>query len=397
HKDSYFLIFVVMKILHTSDWHLGQSFYNYSRQDEHLYFCRQLCEIISLHRPDALIVAGDIFDASLPPIAAQKLMVEMFTTIHDTLPTMTTVILAGNHDSSSRLMIHSPLWENFNVRIIASPDEPDNMIIELPGIGFIAGVPYISEFNYARYVSKDSSNPCRDYHYGLLDKVARLNTGNLPVVLTAHLAVTDSDHLRDNAARFSYTGLADLGEGSDYLALGHIHRPSTFGNGKARYSGSPIALSFDEDFPHSVTLVEITERGTQPVISVIPVKQLRNAVTLPATPLPPDETVELLKKLNDGDDNYLRIIVAHDTPLPGNMRHLAEQALDGKNYRLCLLTRISTSGTSAINSRQPSLSIDELRRLDPVEIARRYFLKKYGASLPERFERCIQQSENEIF
>ena len=94
-----------MRIIHTSDWHIGQSFYNYSRDDEHRHFAKQLANEIYRLKPDTLIVAGDIFDVAVPSIQAQRLLVEILTMLHDACPSMKIVLIAGNHDRASRLDI----------------------------------------------------------------------------------------------------------------------------------------------------------------------------------------------------------------------------------------------------------------------------------------------------
>lgn len=95
-----------MKILHTADWHLGQSLYGFDRLDEQRRFLGQLCEVVAEERPDAMVVAGDVFDISMPSAAAQRVYAEGLLAIHAAVPEMVIVIVAGNHDSASRLEIY---------------------------------------------------------------------------------------------------------------------------------------------------------------------------------------------------------------------------------------------------------------------------------------------------
>ena len=91
-----------MKILHTSDWHLGQVFYGYDRREEQQAFLEALAEVVGRERPDVMIVSGDVFHNSTPSAQAKRMYVEGMMRIHEACPTMTVVVIAGNHDSPSR-------------------------------------------------------------------------------------------------------------------------------------------------------------------------------------------------------------------------------------------------------------------------------------------------------
>ena len=98
-----------MKILHTSDWHLGHTLYNYDRTAEQQSFLRQLTRIVTEEQPDAMVVSGDIYHYSSPAAATQKMYTDAMLNIHQACPEMTIVVTAGNHDSSSKLEIDSSL------------------------------------------------------------------------------------------------------------------------------------------------------------------------------------------------------------------------------------------------------------------------------------------------
>ena len=124
----------------------------------------------------------------------------------------------------------------------------------------------------------------RQHHFiqTLLNRVEERNQGNLPVVLMAHLALTGSDITGQDDGRggMEYTDIRLMGEGYDYLALGHIHFPQTLLGGRARYCGSPLPVSFDESYGHSVSLVELAAHGAMPEVRTLPV---RNAWLLKST------------------------------------------------------------------------------------------------------------------
>ena len=111
----------MFKFIHTSDWHLGQNFYGYDRTEEQADFLHQLAGIVRKHQPDALLVSGDIFHTAAPSSAAVTMYVNAMLDIHNACPTMTIVVIAGNHDSASRLQSDSRLWELAGVRVLGGP------------------------------------------------------------------------------------------------------------------------------------------------------------------------------------------------------------------------------------------------------------------------------------
>ncbi len=393
-----------MKLIHTSDWHLGQAFYNYSRDDDHRSFCSQLCSAVRQYEPDALVISGDIFDVPLPSIAAQRLMVDMFTEIHEAYSGMRIVVISGNHDSASRLGINARLWEAFNVSFITAPEvkegvlDCDRQIVELPGKGFIVGAPYLSEYNYSRFVPSGAEDAVAAYHQALLDRVAQRNSDSLPVVLAAHLAVSGADPKGQNAARFSFNEIKSLGEGYDYAALGHIHFPMTLSGRRVRYSGSPIPLSFDEGYDHSVSYVSIERHGEMPVITEIPIVQHTGILTVPVDPLKPEEAIAAVASLPDGSGEYIRVNMLVDGYLPGNSRHLVEQALKGKNYRFCTINAVRKPVEAT--GETMTMTTAEIRKIEPLDIAARYYALKIGGELPEEWREGIitameQATQNE--
>lgn len=109
-----------MKILHTSDWHLGQQLFEYDRSEEQQDFLRQLCHWVAAEQPDALIVSGDVFHYCSPSAAAQRLYTDALVEFHETCPAMQIIITAGNHDSSSKLEINRNLWKYAGVTVVGS-------------------------------------------------------------------------------------------------------------------------------------------------------------------------------------------------------------------------------------------------------------------------------------
>ena len=287
-----------MRILHTADLHLGQVLYqNYTREDEHDHFFRQLEEWCRSYHPDALLVSGDIFDIQQPGATTKRRFNEYFVSLHNAFPQMAVVITAGNHDSASRIHADNVVWSLGNVKLVGLPPAADSLsrpdgwqqdyVVEIPQ-GYVIAMPFVTGTR-------------KDIVQALLDYVAQRNSAQKPVVLMGHMAVSGSDFTGHgfDIGHLQTVAVSELGTGFDYMALGHIHRPQTIGHadehepvstypaGVVRYSGSPLHVSCDEKFPHSVSLVDIDRHGGTVTVTgglVNGTAQSGETVTFTATP-----------------------------------------------------------------------------------------------------------------
>ena len=225
----------MFRFIHTSDWHLGQNFYGYDRSEEQRDFLRQLALIVRQHEPDALLVSGDIFHTAAPSSAAVNLYVDAMLDIHNACPGMAIIVIAGNHDSAARLESDKRLWELAGVQVLGGicrdndgKADLDRHIIRVAGKGTVAALPfaYPASFPLAPDATDiERSQRQQAYFQALLDRANEDNQG-LPVVLMAHLAVSHSDITgHDPNMMMECVDISTLGQGYDYAALGHIHRP----------------------------------------------------------------------------------------------------------------------------------------------------------------------------
>ncbi|MDE6422743.1 MAG: exonuclease subunit SbcD, partial [Muribaculaceae bacterium] len=186
-----------MKILHTSDWHLGQLLYSYDRTEEYLDFFHQLKEIIRWEMPDALLVSGDIYDVSNPPASVCRLFKDTILELHSLVPDMAIIITAGNHDSASRIDIDRNLWKSNDIHVIGGIDKIEgdfdfsDLIIKVGDAGYVAALPFVNRLMLKKSKNEDSGE--RDLLSKLEEQVKAVNSEGLPVVLMAHLAVADCD------------------------------------------------------------------------------------------------------------------------------------------------------------------------------------------------------------
>ncbi|WBF44586.1 exonuclease subunit SbcD [Serratia rubidaea] len=274
-----------MRLIHTSDWHLGQYFFTKSRAAEHQAFLRWLIAQIEQHQVDALIVAGDLFDTGSPPSYARELYNRFVVELQQTGCQL--VVLGGNHDSVATLNESRELLSCLNTTVIANA-QPDagQQIVTLnrrdgqPG-ALLCAIPFLRPRDLLTSRAGESGTQKQQAlqeaiagHYQALYQAAcaqREALGlTLPIVATGHLTtvgVTTSDSVRD-----IYIGTLDAFPAqafppADYIALGHIHRAQQVAKSEhIRYSGSPIPLSFDElGNAKSVFMVDFADGGLQQV------------------------------------------------------------------------------------------------------------------------------------
>ena len=385
----------MIKIIHTSDWHLGQNFYGYDRSEEQADFLRQLVDIVRQQQPDALLVSGDIFHTAAPSSAAVTLYVNAMLDIHNACPKMAIVVIAGNHDSASRLQCDSRLWELAGVKVlggIARDSEGladlDRHIIHVKGKGIVAAVPFAYPASFPlvndEHVGSDQRQPV--YFQSLLDCVHAQNPAQLPVVLMAHLAVNGSDFTGHEVGMMECVEVGVLGNGYDYAALGHIHRPQDVSE-RARYCGTPLAVSFDEQCEHSVSIVEIDVHGSVPRVTTNRIENIKPLRTIPAgSPVDFEAALEQLQVLVPDERAYVRLNVLVDRYLPNGAQERAALAVADKQCRFCEIKKTAiVEASHAVRQ----MTMEEFNHKHPIEVAQQFYLEKY--------QREMTDEEKEMF
>ena len=376
-----------MKILHTSDWHLGHTLYNYDRAEEQQAMLEQMVSIVEEQKPDVFLLCGDVYHTPQPSAAVQTMLSDGLVRIHEANPQMTIVMTAGNHDSGTKHEIFQTPWKALKVYAIGQleREDLDEHIIEVPGKGWIVAVPYANERNIPE-----------GFFQQLLDRVAEKNTENLPVVMTAHTTVKGCDFTgHDHATEYNVGGidsleLEEMGEGYDYLALGHIHHEQFVHSGKhnVRYSGTPLPVSFDENFTHSVSIVEIGQHGETPAVKEIEIQNPHPLVTLPTDGLATwEEAKELLSKFPDDIPAYIRLNVEIEDFLPVEANAEAASLAKGKQCRFCC---INAKRKAVRQDDVQVLTVQEFQEEKPIEIARRY-AEYEGISFDEEMQTMFNE------
>ena len=290
-----------MKILHTSDWHLGQHFYGKSRAKEHQHFLDWLLTQVKDNDIDAVIVAGDIFDTGTPPSYAREMYFDFISQMH--ILKCQLVILAGNHDSVAMLGESKTLLKSLSTTVIpAVSDNIDEQVFTLNNKqgepqAVICAIPFIrprdvikSSAGQSASEKQQSLQQAISGHYQtLFDQAQTLSDGKYPIIATGHLTtvgVTTSESVRDIYIGTLEAFPANAFPDADYIALGHIHRAQKVAKTEhIRYCGSPIPLSFDETSQTKrIVMVEFSASdkndGFERIINEIEIPCFQPLVTL---------------------------------------------------------------------------------------------------------------------
>jgi len=291
-----------MRILHTSDWHLGQHFMGKSRQAEHQALIDWLLEQVVAQAVDAVLIAGDIFDTGTPPSYARELYNQLVVRLHSA--SVPLLLLGGNHDSVATLGESCDLFARLGATVIAASGEPAERVLLLPQRngtpGCIVGaVPFIrprdvlqSQAGQSAEDKQLSLQQAIQAHYAAIHAAAlarqaelEISLGRrLPLLLTGHLTTVGAS--TGESVREIYVGALEAFPTSafppaDYIALGHIHRPQKVGGLEhIRYSGAPLPLGFDEaKQTQEMLLVEVDDTGLR-TVTPLPVPRFQGLVSI---------------------------------------------------------------------------------------------------------------------
>ncbi len=282
-----------MKIIHTSDWHLGNRLMEQSRLQEFAAFLDWLLATMAEQGAEALLVSGDIFDSTTPSDQARELYCD-FLSRADATGCRHIIITGGNHDSVQMLRVAAPLLERHHACVVPSlrVENAADCLIPLTDAegqpcALVAAVPFLRPSEVARRVqAEDSEARLNAYADGVADcyaavaeaakawKAASPNRAPLPVIAMGHLALSGAT-ATDSTRPVIIGNVDSVGSNIfdpvfDYVALGHIHKPSAHASGRIRYCGSPLPMGFDEAaLPHQLLLLDITPGHCE--VSPIPV------------------------------------------------------------------------------------------------------------------------------
>ncbi len=400
-RDSYK---IMIRILHTADWHLGQTFFGYDRTEEHEVFLNWLAEEIRRKEIDALIIAGDVFDVSNPSAASQSMYYRFIYRVTAENPYLQIVIVAGNHDSAARLEAPLPLLQAMRTevrgvvrRLEGGEIDYDHLTVELKNRKgdvelLCMAVPFLRQGDYPAVQTEGNpyAEGVRELYAQLLQRLWKRRTENQAILAIGHLQATGSESAeKDYSERTVIGGLECVSpeafsEQIAYTALGHIHKAQRVsGRENVRYAGSPIPMSFAEKHYHHGVVMVTLDGGCAVDIERLECPKLIPLVSVPnGEPASPEAVLEALKELPETEAiaPYLEVKVLLEEPEP-ILRQEIEEALAGKNYRLARI--VSTYRTDIGSTVKENENWKRgLQEMSPLQIAQSVFEKIYQVEMP---------------
>ncbi len=395
----------MIKILATSDWHLGNTFHGFDRLEEQAHFLDWLIGKVEVEQPDVLLVAGDVFDTSNPSAAAQELYYTFLDTLSLRFPALHTVIIAGNHDSAARLEAPRSMLERHRVyvrgivhRTSDGGVDYDNLLIPLHAVGrpeervWIMAVPYLRDGDFERGLSY--SEGVADFLNKLMDEVQKRKSPKEGLVLMGHLYATGAEIEEGSSERVVIGGtemvdLEQVDESVTFAVLGHLHRRQHVGKRENwMYPGSALPMSFTErNYSHGVLCLKLENGEVMEPPAWLDYQLLYPLLSVPHKPAPVEEVLGLLaqmpgeKEEQDSAVPYLEVNILLDTPVAG-ISKLVEDALDRKKVRLC---RITTTYRVKVEQQDSYTmeSVDDLLTRNPLEVIRKSYLNKHKCEMRE--------------
>ncbi len=359
-----------MRILHTSDWHLGRSLGEHRLIDEQRSFLTWLPQLVEHESVDLVVVAGDVFDRAIPPAEAVTLLRDALGALRSAGTEV--AMISGNHDSAERLAAYDGLTDAAGVLIRGGYPTGASTVVRTFGGDDLAivAVPYLDPVlappSY-RPTSDDDTAPARPSHEAVLRQAldqARATIGDMPAVAIAHAFVTGgstSESERELSIGTATQVGADLFDGFTYTALGHLHQPQQVdGRDEVRYSGTPYPYSFSETRPKGIALIDID--GPTAVVRTIPVPPGRPVATVRGA----------LEELVDGTvgadhhDSYVRVELTDPGPVLD-----ARRRLDSAFTHVVEIDRVGAVLSDLDNPGHTTSA--EIRTLTPVELAERFW------------------------
>jgi exonuclease SbcD len=386
-----------VRLLHTSDWHLGRLFHGASLHREQEQVVERIAELVAEHRVDAVLIAGDIYDRAVAPSAAVALFDDALVAIREAGAAI--VAITGNHDSSVRVGFGDRLLATAGVTIrgdlargpqpvVLPPDDggPPVVVYPIPYLDPLAVAHHIDHEAEAHEANSRSADPGGDQTDGRRSRLSHdramawaldrarhdlASRGGRSVVV-AHTFVNGaapSDSERElTVGSVDLVGLGRF-DGFHYVALGHLHRPQSWDDGRVAYSGSPLPYSFSEEHhPKSVRLVDLAPDGSV-AVQVEPLAVGRPLRTLEG------ELDHLLRdrSLDDAEAAFVRVLLTD--------RHLPIQAMSRIQQRFGFAVELQHTPTVAADAHlaaRPPLRPADTRRSDPLALSVRFLDEQRG-------------------
>ena len=406
----------MLRVLHTGDWHIGQTLRGYARDGEHRAVLDGVVRIAVEREVDVLVVAGDVYDGQNPSGPSQRLFYDTLASLYRLSPVTRVVVVAGNHDAASRLEAPSPLLEAFGVQVVGSVRRHDGSIdagrhlvpVRVRGevAAHVLAVSYPTAACLPLLSTEGYGSPVARAVRSLYDELwtsTRPTHGGVPVVVTGHLHVAGGIESEGAERRILVGGAHAVAHDvfpseAAYVALGHLHRAQRVGRDVVRYSGSLIPLSATEmSYDHGVTLVTLD--GGAPIMEHVPIDRPVGFVRVPAHG---DTTVadlgdhlanlDLPLDLPQDDRPFVQVRLARDG-LPPGYREEVDRIAECFPVRV---VEVRLPPLPDVVREIARVATTRLADIDPVKVFEAAFERKLGHAPEPRHHHVFQLLREEI-
>jgi DNA repair protein SbcD/Mre11 len=381
---------VVLRFMHTADWHLGHTLAGHARDAEHRHVLEHMLDVIEREHVHALLVAGDVYDTGNPPAAAQTTLYAFLARLKQRCPQVQVVVIGGNHDAPGRIDAPAPLLQPLGVTALGAVRKSADGLFDahaslvplmLDGdvAAVVVAIPFLRAADLLVARTDEAHTDLvqaavRDAYARATDEARRQHPG-VPLVLMGHLhaqggrlSTASERPVFGNQHAISVPSITGQASDVAYVALGHLHLAQSLSDPRVCYSGSPIPLSMTErHYHHSVSIVDVGANTTKSRVALHALPRLVKMLRIPdedpestlgslplfRAPAPPlSEVLDRLRALDVGDlpteqHAFLEVRVALEQPVP-DLRARIEQALEGKPIRLTRIHKTSPSVEAAL-------------------------------------------------
>ncbi|MDE6312482.1 MAG: exonuclease SbcCD subunit D [Lachnospiraceae bacterium] len=304
-----------MRILHTSDLHLGLRLKNYDLKEDQEYILKQVAEKAQEQKPDVMIIAGDIYDKAIPSAEAVHLFDGFVTELTERCPQMTILIISGNHDSPERIDCYSSILCRQNLYLaglVPTEGEFLKKVVLTDSFGVVNFylLPFVKPF-FVRSLMPKEAVTYEDAVRILLER-EEIDRSQRNVLVSHQFYVTGNSQVQRSQSEILTVGNVDAVSSElildfDYAALGHIHTPMRAGAEHLRYCGTPLPYALDEAGQEKgMLLITLGEKGSELQIEKIPLTPLRQARKIEG---------KLFQVLMQASDDYVSVVLTDEEDL----------------------------------------------------------------------------------
>ncbi len=313
-----------MKLIHISDLHIGKNVNGFSMIEEQRHVLGQICDVVRQQKPDAVLIAGDVYDKSVPSAEAVQLFDEFLTNLTESATSDAHIfIISGNHDSPERIAFGAQImrWQNIHLSPVYKGDVKPVIISDKDGPVAFYMLPFIKPVLVRHFFENEEINSYTD---AMRLAIAKMNIDKtMRNVLICHQFVTNA--VRSESEETIVGGLdnvdAQVFADFDYVALGHLHRPQSCERPTIRYSGSPLKYSFSEvNDDKTITIADMGENGGVE-FNFIPTSPLRDWVDLRGT-YNELTALQYYDSRPELRENYVRVTLTDENDIPDAINKL---------------------------------------------------------------------------